>query len=165
MEQQHLDVLLKICRRLRDTPVQWALTGSLGMALQGVDLPVDDIDLQTDEQGVYAIERCFPDCVVKPATYKVSERIRSHFGALDIDGVKVEIMGAVQKRLDEGGWEEPVEVAQHRHWIEVRGVQVPVLSLEYEVEAYRKMGRIERAEMLKSWLERRRASGTRRDPK
>ena len=159
MEQQHLDVLLKVCSRLRDTPVEWALTGSLGMALQGVELPVHDIDLQTDEQGAYAIERCFSEYVVKPVTCVESERIRSHLGALEMDGIKVEIMGAVAKRLDHGSWEAPVQVTRHRQWIEVRGVRVPVLSLEYEVEAYRKMGRIEKAEMLRSWLAQRRESG------
>jgi hypothetical protein len=158
MEQQ-LEVLLKICRRLRDTKLDWALTGSLGMALQGVDVPVHDIDLQTDEQGAYAMERCFRDDVVKPVTHTISERIRSHLGALEIDGIKVEIMGAIEKRLDDGSWGAPVQVIRHRRWIDVRGVRVPVLSLEYEVEAYRKMGRIERAEMLKSWLEQRGASG------
>jgi len=47
-------------------------------------------------------------------------------------------------------------VPQHRLWMEVEGMQVPVLSLEYEVEAYRRMGRTERADMLERWLEERR---------
>jgi len=156
MEQRHLAVLVKISRRLLDIPVEWAVTGSLGMALQGVELPVHDIDLQTDEQGAHAIERCFPEFVVRPVSYVASERIRSHLGALELDGVKVEIMGAVQKRLSDGSWEAPVQLGEYRRWIEVQGIPVPVLSLEYEVEAYRKMGRIERAEMLRTWLAERR---------
>jgi len=156
MEQRHLGVLLKICTRLLDTGVDWAVTGSLGMALQGVELPVHDIDLQTDEQGAYAIEGCFSECIVRPVAYTASERIRSHLGALEIDGVKVEIMGAVQKRLAADRWEVPAQVPQHRLWMEVEGMQVPVLSLEYEVEAYRRMGRTERADMLERWLEERR---------
>jgi hypothetical protein len=159
MEPRHLDVLLKICSRLREVTVDWAVTGSLGMALQGVDLPVHDIDLQTDEQGAYAMERCFPECVFKPVSYIASERIRSHLGALEMDGTKVEIMGAVAKRLEDGSWEAPVQVTRYRQWIEVRGVRVPVLSLEYEVEAYRIMGRTEKSEMVKSWLAQRRVSG------
>jgi hypothetical protein len=152
MDGRHLDVLVKICGRLRDGPVEWAVTGSLGVVLQGVELPVHDIDLQTDEQGAYAIERCFAECSIRPVSYVASERIRSHLGALEISGIKVEIMGAIQKRLDDGSWEAPVQVGPYRRWVEVQGIRVPVLSLEYEVEAYRKMGRIERAEILKGWL-------------
>jgi hypothetical protein len=157
MEDLHLQALMNICSRLRDTPLDRAVTGSLGMALQGVELPVHDIDLQTDEEGAYAIESCFPECVVKPVAYTVSERIRSHLGALEINGVKVEIMGAIEKHMDDGSWGAPVQVGEYRRWIEVRGLQVPVLSLQYEVEAYRSMGRTERADMLKRWLENRRA--------
>ena len=156
MEEQYLGALLKVCSRLRDIPVDWAVTGSFGMVLQGVDLPVHDIDLQTDEPGAYAIEARFPECIVKPVTYTVSERIRSHLGALEIGGVKVEIMGAVEKLLDDGGWEAPVQVAQFRRWVEVQGTRVPVLSLEYEVEAYRKMGCLQRADVLERWLAERR---------
>ena len=156
MEQGHLAVLLKICSRLNGTSVDWAVTGSLGMALQGVELPVHDIDLQTGEQGAYAIERCFPEYVVKPVTYVASERIRSHLGALEIDGIKVEIMGAIEKRVDDGAWEAPIQVQRYRRWVDVQGIRVPVLALEYEIEAYQKMGRIERAEMLERWLAERR---------
>jgi hypothetical protein len=38
-------------------PDPWAVTGSLGMALQGMELAVHDIDLQTSREGAYEIER------------------------------------------------------------------------------------------------------------
>ncbi len=82
------------------------------MALQGMDIEVHDIDIQTDCQGAFEIEREFPDHIVEPVHYSKSERIRSYFGKLEIDGVKVEIMGDVQKRLDEQTWEEVINVEQ-----------------------------------------------------
>lgn len=148
----HLKALAVIVDRLRDRAIAWVVTGSLGMALQGVPAQVHDIDIQTDEDGAYEIERCLAAYVVKPVRYSESERIRSHFGALEVDGIKVEIMGGVQKRLNDLDWEEPVRVEDHRHWITVDRMRVPVLSLEYEYQAYLKLGRVERAEMLRSWL-------------
>ena len=124
------------------------------MALQGMDVEVHDIDIQTNQRGAYEIEDLLFEYVVKPVGYSVSQRIRSHFGALEIDSVKVEIMGDVQKLLDNQVWEEPVQVEQYRHWKSFEGIQVPVLSLEYEYEAYRKLGRLEKAEKIKSWLEK-----------
>jgi hypothetical protein len=150
---QHLQALGKIVSRLEDTSIDWAVTGSLGMALQGVPLDVHDIDIQTDEAGAYAMERRFAEHVVRPVRYLESDRMRSHYGSLEIDGIDVEIMGDLQKRLDDQTWEAPVDVTHHRRWIEVGDLRVPVLSLEYEYRAYLKMGRTDRAEKLRAWLQ------------
>jgi hypothetical protein len=87
--------LLKVEERLRDTEIKWAVTGSLGFALQGLVLEVGDIDLQTDESGAYAM------------------------------------------------------AARCAEWV------IPVLALEYEYESYVQMGRLQKAQMLRDWLERR----------
>lgn len=129
------------------------------MALQGVEVEVHDIDIQADKAGVYKIANIFSEYVVEPVYYRASERIRSHFGMLDIDGVKIDIMGDVQKLLENQTWEDPIDVVKHRHWLNFDDLRVPVLSLEYEVDAYLKMGRIEKAHMLKNWLEKRHARG------
>ena len=158
--RQYLQVLRKIVTCLRDRPITWVVTGGVGMALQGVPLEVHDIDIQTNRDGAYEIERLLMDYMVKPVRYLESERIRSHLGTLAIDGIRVEIMGDIQKRLEEEAgsapdWEEPVKVEDHRQWLEIEGMQVPVLSLEYEVQAYLRLGRTEKAEMLRNWLEQR----------
>jgi hypothetical protein len=150
---QHLQVLHKIVTRLQDHPITWAVTGSLGMALQGVPVEVHDIDIQTDQEGAYAIERCFADFVVQPVRYVASERIRSHLGMLEIDGIQVEIMGAIQKRIGDDGWEAPVQVERYRRWKQTGALRVPVLSLEYEYRAYLRMERREKAEVLRRWLQ------------
>jgi hypothetical protein len=157
IEAQYLNALIKIYARLEDNQANWVITGSIGMALQGVDLEVHDIDIQTDKDGAYEIESRFPECMVKPVCYSISERIRSHLGMLEIDGIKIEIMGDIQKRLDDQTWEEPVKVERHRRWVEINGMRIPVLSLEYEYQAYLKLGRSEKAEMLRKWLQRAKA--------
>jgi hypothetical protein len=154
IEKKFLNVLRKIHNRLQDRQFNWAVTGSLGMALQGMDLVVHDIDIQTDQQGAYAIEKLFANSVVVPVYFRESERIRSHYGALEIDGIKVEIMGDLQKRLDDQAWEDPVEVEHWRRWVEIDGMRIPVLSLEYEYQAYIHLGRTEKAQMLRNWLDR-----------
>ena len=76
-----------------------------------------------------------------------------YFGELMIEGIKVEIMGDIQKRLIDGIWENPVDLEQYKRIVEVEGMQVPVLFLEYEYQAYLKLGRIDKAEMLRKWLQ------------
>ncbi|HBY97811.1 MAG TPA: hypothetical protein DEP84_28370 [Chloroflexi bacterium] len=154
IDPRFLQVLHTIHERLSDSAVSWALTGSLGFALQGVPVEPHDIDIQTDEVGAYAIEERLSEWVSSRVNFSSTERIRSHFGALTIGGIRVEIMGAIQKRLEDGTWEDPVDLACHKRIVEVEGMRVPVLSLEYEVQAYRKLGRFERAALLEEWLRR-----------
>jgi hypothetical protein len=149
-----LDTLRLIYTRLAGCRAHWAVTGSLGMTLQGMEMEVHDIDLQTDPTGAYEIEGLLSEYVASPVRYTVSERIRSHLGKLEMNGVRVEIIGGVQKRLEDETWEEPVKVERYRVWVEVDGMQIPVLSLEYEYQAYQRLGRIEKAEMLREWLQK-----------
>jgi hypothetical protein len=149
---RHLDVLLRVDARLERAGVTWALTGSLGHALQGVPVDVNDVDLQTDEAGAYLAERCFAEHVLRPVRHATGERIRSHFGAFSLGGIKVEIMGAVQTLQHDGSWEPVVDVRDHRTRVTVRGRSIPVMTLEYESRAYDALGRRERAELIRRRL-------------
>jgi len=153
IDPTYLNVLHQIYTRLKDSNINWVVTGSLGFALQKVPVTPHDIDLQTDEAGAYEIERLFSEHVIRKVTFSCVENIRSHFGALVIDGITVEIMGDISKRLEDGTWEEPVDLERYKQFVEIKGMQVPVLSLEYESQAYLKLGRIEKAQMLRKVLQ------------
>lgn len=146
-------VLEKIYRKLKQTNINWVLTGSLGFALQGFPTQVNDIDIQTDRDGAYEIERIFYEYITKKVRFSSSERIRSHFGEMIIDGIKVEIMGDIQKKLDNGTWEEKTNLEKYRRFVNLDEMNIPVLSLDYEYQAYLKLGRINKANMLKKWME------------
>ena len=149
----HVRALHTICERLGDGTAHWALTGSLSFALQGLPVEVNDVDIQADAAGAYEIERRFAELVTQPVAFSCGERIRSHFGALCIEGIRVEIMGDIEKCGEDGTWEAPPDLEQHTRTVELEGMRVPVLCLEYECEAYRKLGRTKTAEMLRRWLE------------
>jgi len=152
IDTRYLNVLRKLHARLSDGKVNWALTGSLSLALQGVPVQVNDIDVETDKAGAYEVERLFSEFVHRKVAYSSAGRIRSHFGVLMIDGVKVEIMGDVQKRSTDGTWEKPADLERYKRFVEVEGMQLPVLSLDYEYEGYLKLGRTEKSELIKKWL-------------
>jgi hypothetical protein len=152
VDSTYLDVLRKIYTQLKDTNVNWVVTGSLSFALQGIPVTPHDIDIQTDQAGAYEIERCFSEYAVRNVVFSSTGKIRSHLGALLIDGIEVELMGDIQKRLEGGSWEESVDLERHKRIVEVEGMYIPFLSLEYEYQAYLKMGRLERAQMLKELI-------------
>ncbi len=150
--------LAKVVERLDGADVNWAITGSLGFRLQGVPVDVHDIDLQTDGAGAYKIEDLLCEYSTEKVGFSTSGNIRSHFGVLEIGGVRVEIMGDVQKLLSDGSWEDPIDPAEHRLSVETEGIQVPVLNLAYECSAYEALGRSDRADFLRNWLRENRAS-------
>lgn len=99
MTSRFSKVLLQLHNTLGMSEIRWVVTGSLGLSLQGMDMEVHDIDIQTDKAGAY-----------------------------DID------------------------ISSKRHFINYGGLSIPVLSLDYECEAYEKLGRMEKAKQIKKYL-------------
>jgi hypothetical protein len=137
--------------------VNWALTGSVAHRLHGADIVCHDVDVQTDAPGAYDIATRLRQWVVDPVELRSSARMRSHFGRLRFDDlqVDVEVMGAVQKRTMNGPWTEPTNPSDHRVYVSTGSVDVPVLSLRYEADAYDAIGRPERARLLRDLATRR----------
>ena len=150
LPNKHLKVLRKIYSELENRDLNWVVTGSVSFCLQGVPVSPNDIDIQTDETSAYSVERIFKRYLIKRVKFSSTDRIRSHFGALKIDGVLVEIMGAVQKFYD-GAWEDPIDIDKHKKIVTLEDMAIPVLNLCYEAEAYRRFGRVEMAKKLKAY--------------
>jgi hypothetical protein len=144
-------VFRQIYSRLQGTSINWVLTGSCRFALQDIPLSYHDIDIQTDQAGAYEIEALFSEFVTRPVSFLVSDHIKSHFGRLLIDGIQVDIMGDIQKWVKDA-WEAPVDLSRHKEIVHLEEMEIPVLSLAYEYEAYLKMGRAETAEILRQRL-------------
>jgi hypothetical protein len=152
--ESHLRALRLLCARLPLDRVNWALTGSVGHRLQGVDVAVHDLDVQTDEAGAWQAARAMSEYVVKPVKERESERIKSIFGVLRVDDVTVELMGRLQKRPGpDAPWGPATDPHDHVVLVNRYGLQIPVLSLAYEAGAYDAMGRHDRAALLRAALD------------
>ena len=152
IDTDYLGILRTICAKLAGFEVDWVVTGSLAFALQGMDTEVHDVDIQTGVAGAYEIERRFSPYVVRRVRFTSAERIRSHFGILMVDGIRGEIMGDIQKRLKDGSWDERADLHHHKRMVEVEGMQIPILTLEYEYQSYLKLDRAEKAEKIREHL-------------
>ena len=89
------ETLLFIVDILKDVDQPWAFTGSVGMALQGVEIAIGDIDIQTNQPGAYQIAGQLSEFAISRVRYLESERIRSHFGSFRINEITVEVMGDI----------------------------------------------------------------------
>jgi len=138
---------------LLDDPVIWALTGSFAFYIRGIDVSVGDIDIQTNESGAYEIARRLKRYVREPVQYRQAPTIRSHFGKFMIGGVRVEVMGDIEKRSFDGTWMVTPPLPTITETVLYNEMNIPVLNLEYECEAYAMMGRTDKARLLRAWLD------------
>ncbi len=150
----YLDVLRKLDGRLEGTEVRWAITGSLHLSLRGLPVEVKDIDVRTDEAGAYEMQRLFRPYVSRRVALRCDETIRSHHGQLMIDGITVDVMGDVELRDEEGHWQATPALDSEMEFVQVAGLRIPVRSMQAEYQAYQRLGRVEKAEMVRAWLER-----------
>ena len=154
LSEQHAQVLVFLIEKIHPARLPWALTGSAGLRLQGVDISVNDLDLQTDAQTIYILEQKLAEFMKVPVHVWESEHTLSHHGQAEINGLQVEFLGDMRHRSLAGIWEPAVDIASVRLWVNWRELQVPVLSLKHEALAYEKMGRIQKAELIRSAIKK-----------
>ncbi|MGV3489099.1 MAG: nucleotidyltransferase domain-containing protein [Tuberibacillus sp.] len=146
------DVFNIVFESLQEMEHPWVLTGSLAFAYQGLPVTPNDIDIQTDRAGAYEIEQCLSDFIVRHVVFSESGSARSYFGGCQINGVKVEIIGDIEKLKSDGTWSKPPDLKTLRRFVRYDDIDIPVLPLEYESEAYRQMGRVDKAELLSKYI-------------
>jgi len=119
---EYLTALRRIVPQLVSLSYPWAITGSLGQALQGVPLTPHDIDLQTTQEGAFEIEKRLSPYVTEPVREKAGPLLRSYFGRMVVEGIQVEVMGDIRKAQPDGSWDEPPSLEEVITWVEVEGL-------------------------------------------
>jgi hypothetical protein len=129
----------------------WALMGSTCSVLQGINgYSPPDIDLVTTMQGAYTMQGAVAACgaTVRPVSWSVSPPYESHFGIFEVDDVKVEVMGDLIIRCDDG----VIDAAEHfARWtdkvrvLHFKGYHIPVVRLEWQLVANVLLRRPERS--------------------
>lgn len=154
MQPHLIQVLHTIHTHLHETSIVWAITGSAAFAMRGMDFLVHDVDIQTDRDGAYAMEKQLALNMIQPVRFSEAFQIRSHFGVGRLGDVTVEIMGDIEKKDQDGRWHGPPTLPALVVHIPFHGIKMPVLSLEYECEAYRMLGRHKTVTILEDWIRR-----------
>jgi hypothetical protein len=151
LSEDHTKVLHLLMTRIPGH-LDWALTGSAGLRLQGVDVPVHDLDLESHPAGVDEIAHIFGTYLREMPHWKEGQRLRSYFGVLVVEGIQVELMGDIQHWLPDGSWSPVADIPTLRRRLAWQGRQVPVLDLAYEAQAYEELGRTEKAARIREVL-------------
>ena len=148
--EQHAAVPIFLFQKIPPAEHLWALTGSTGLRLQGVDTSVHDLDLQTNMKTVFLMEERLAEFMKVPVHLWETEHTLSYHGQAEIFGLQVELFGDICHRLPDGSWSAPPDIDSILVWLKWRDLNIPVLSLEHEVFAYEKMGRVQKAELIRA---------------
>lgn len=143
-------VVLMITKKLGDR--QYAIRGTSGMILQGLDMGVDDIDVVADEKTALLFNDLFKKEVQKRVEYSESDKFKSYYGKFVINGISLEVMGQWQIRKGED-WSEVYDASDDEiNIIDVNGLKVRVEKLEIELKTSVEMGRWSEFHKIKKQL-------------
>ena len=147
-----VSALQTLSSRLADSSTDWAIGASCSLALHGIDVDPHDIDLDSSATGAYRIEQQCRDLLARPVQFVASPQIRSHWGALAIDGIQVELIGDFQVLRGDGSWAPPPDVRQLREFVTLDDLRLPVMPLAYVRGAYCLLGKVRQAALIDRWL-------------
>lgn len=148
MKDNFRKALETINNRLKDVNMNWAIFGSMNLLLQGLPVDPRDIDILTDENGAYEIEKVFKDYTTRKVVYCSDGKVTSHFGAFGIEGVKVEIVGNYTSNKDM----RLILDVKDKILIPFENMKIPCMPLEKELSAYNKGEKSERVKIIKEAL-------------
>ncbi|MFX1469419.1 MAG: nucleotidyltransferase domain-containing protein [Promethearchaeota archaeon] len=152
---QLLDSLKFIISKLEQTDINWCLVGSLSLYLQGVKIKPNDIDILTDKEGAYKLNKIFDEHEIQKVQFNKSNLFYSHYGKLNINGVIVEIMGDLRIFID-GEWTKNIRSRLNsKKIIFYKGLKIPVSPLQDQLKSYIGLNRtkdLKKVKMIKKTL-------------
>ncbi|MBN1247222.1 MAG: methyltransferase domain-containing protein [Anaerolineae bacterium] len=134
-------VLRRVAQALDAAGIDYRVVGSAALALHGVDVAVHDLDLEMSRASADLFQTRFAERTVVPVAWRESDEIRSYFGRFEIDDVAVEVMADFERRR-RGRWVPSLSTTRDTR--DVDGVPVTVLTLEEEVLAQLRRGRLDK---------------------
>lgn len=148
-----VQVLRVICPLLNDTRVEWAVSGSLALALHGLPVVPKDIDLQTDRVGAEQVARLLAEYLVYPPGMHLGVRlVRSYLAQFKIHDIVVEAMGKLEFQSPDGRWKPAPDFRHKRTTVDYLGLSIPVVSLEFLLAFYTQLQRPGRAALIEARL-------------
>ena len=151
LPEAHSRALVWLLENIPSDKFLWVLTGSAGLRLHGVDLPVHDLDIQTDLQTISRIEQRLADFMTVAVHLWESPGMRSLDGKAEIEGIQVELLANIAHKMPDDSWRTFTDFSRIV-WVEMQGLRIPTFPLEDELAAYIAMGRTEKAALIRKTI-------------
>lgn len=137
-------VLNKVSKILEG--VDYAFIGSANLYIQGLDVSPRDIDIFTTVDGIHEIDRLLSEYRTKDIYFDETEGRNSFRSFYSMDGVEIEVLG------NRNNLYRTIDSLKHKKLIATKGVYLPCVSLEDELETYTKMGRTDTVLLIENFF-------------
>jgi len=159
--QPILKASIKLLERLKGVvSANWAVGGDAGEVMMGVNVMPENLEILTTKEGCEQICKELAEYqTVAPAMMekKLSREadvdgkmlpiyVRSHYGELSMDGVKVEVRGDEQIKVGEWDWGDPLDFTADYTYIP--GGKLPIVPLGLKSELYLGLGWLDRVTLV-----------------
>ncbi len=141
LNQDILSGLLIVSQKLQEQNIRWVIGTSCGLALHGIDIKPNDIDIITDDDGAIKITNLLEEYkveILKGPTEVFNSTLRCFL----IDNCTIEVMGhfRIKSGIDHE-WHDMSYLLNDPTIINIQGFNVPVVSLLKLLEMYKIMDR------------------------
>lgn len=151
ISEQFIKALKIVAKRIEDNGITWAVIGSGALALQGMDVTPNDLDISVNVRDLEKIHELFADYSAAEAKEIETLSGKQAWDVLaTIKGVETQFCGEKESNED-AVWFNRV-AAGLTNDVEVDGVRVPCISLPAAVEAYKELQRPQKVELIQKFL-------------
>jgi len=144
--------LLEFLKRVRNSDVDWWLTGSCAACIRGINLNPHDIDIIVDSRSVEMINTLFQDDIIEPII-DTNGWLTKDFGVLFIH-CRIDIASDPQSSLDEP---EPADCGPYAksklETINWNGYEVRIPPIELQLNVNKKRQRNERVKLIEAYMQ------------
>jgi hypothetical protein len=152
-DKEKLHVLKRIAHALNDAHIAWALGSSAFLYLKGLVPTFHDLDLFIAHgQGPQAEALLASLGQEEPANYKPDRYGTKLFCEFTVQGVEVDLMEDFSIIREGQEYFFPLEAKNIVEYLAVEGEPIPIESLASWQERYTLMGRLEKAQIISSFL-------------
>jgi len=131
-----IEALKLISERYRIHNIKWILIGSSSLALNGVDVLPNDIDILTDKKGALKSNKIFEEFMIKKVEWSETKVYKSYFGKFIINNSRVEIMGDLWVN-NQGKWKSLAPRLENPPIMSIEDFRIPITRLADHLETYR----------------------------
>lgn len=138
-----LDEIIPACALLH---FDYVFVGRTALVLQGIDVPISDVDIATHKEGVFGFAYTFNKYVLTPPCWSETQQMAGYFSQYIIQNVLVEIMGETHNKIS--GQLLPYNPIKHTTPVIFKGNLISTMQLEDQLITNLLLERFDRVEIL-----------------
>lgn len=150
-----LDVLARVAAALNARRITWAVSGSLLLYLKGIAPLFHDIDLLVREADVEQAKAALLELGAPQPAHPDPRYTTRHFLEFSVMGVDVDLMAGFAVMSGGREFYSPLEPNSVCGLAMVRGVPIPLQSVQELRTFYERMGRAEKTAMIDAYTDTR----------